>query len=180
VRERVGPLLAALLWITLGGWIGAMTLFAAVVTPAIFRSASSPEQAGRLVGPILSAIHLYGIAAGVAIAALAHGMGRGLRVTLLALLLAAASAYSHFGVSAEIAELREEAFGANAEAHAQARWAELHRRSVWIFGVTGLGAVALAFLNAFEEARSRGAAGPASPRRMRSERPVSAQPSKFS
>jgi hypothetical protein len=157
VRERVAPLLAALLWITLGGWIGAMTLFAAVVTPAIFRTVSSSEQAGHLVGPILSAIHLYGIAAGVAIAALARGMGRRLRIPVLALFLGAASAYSHFGVSTEIAELRDRAFGPSPDAQALARWTELHGLSVWIFAAIGLGAIALAFLNAFDEARSRGA-----------------------
>ena len=174
MRDRVRPLLTALLWITLGGWIGAMTLFAAVVTPVIFRNVSSAEQAGHLVGPILSAIHLYGIAAGIAIAVLAHGMGRGLRVPLLALLLAGASAYSHFGVSAAVAELRDQAFGAIPDALAQARWAELHRRSVWIFGATGLGAIALALLNAFDEARSRGVAGGPSRRPVRSERSLSA------
>jgi hypothetical protein len=157
MRERVRPLGAAILWIALGSWIGAMALFAAVVTPTIFGNVSSPDQAGRLVGPILAAIHLYGIVAGVGIAALALGLGHGLRVPLLALLLAGACAYSHFGVSAAIAELRDAAFGAAPDPQAQARWAELHRRSVWIFGAAGLGAIALAFMNAFEENRSRGA-----------------------
>lgn len=157
MRERVRPFAAAVLWIALGSWIGAMALFAAVVTPTIFGNVSSTDQAGRLVGPILAAIHLYGIAAGVGIAALASGLGHRLRVPLLALLLAGACAYSHFGVSASIAELRDAAFGADPDPRAQTRWAELHRRSVWIFGAVGLGAIALAFVTAFEEHHSRGA-----------------------
>jgi hypothetical protein len=157
MRETVRPLVAGLLWIALGSWIGAMALFAAVETHTIFGNVSSTDQAGRLVGPILAAIHLYGIGAGVAVAALALGLGHRLRVPLLALFLAAACAYSHFGVSASIAELRDAAFGAEPDPRAQTRWAELHRRSVWIFGAVGLGAIALAFANAFEEHRSRGA-----------------------
>jgi hypothetical protein len=156
MRETTRPFAAAVLWIALGSWIGAMALFAAVVTPTIFGNVSSSDQAGRLVGPILAAIHLYGIGAGVAIAALALGLGHRLRVPLLALALAGACAYSHFGVSASIAELRDAAFGADPDPGAQSRWAELHRRSVWIFGSVGLGAIGLAFVNALEEHRSRG------------------------
>ncbi len=181
MREGSRTLLATLLWIALGGWIGAMTLFAAVVTPTIFRNVSSPEQAGHLVGPILAAIHLYGVAAGVGIAALSLGLGRGVRVPLLALLLAGASAYSHFGVSEAIAELRDQAFGATPDVDAQERWAELHRRSVWIFGATGLGAIGLAFMNAFREARSRGGEGRGSRAEEHSaERAISARRRNFS
>jgi hypothetical protein len=158
MRETLRPFAAAVLWIALGSWIGAMALFAAVVTPTIFANVASTDEAGRLIGPILAAIHLYGIGAGVAVAGLALGLGQRLRVPLLAVLLAAACAYSHFGVSASIAELRDAAFGAEPDPEAQTRWADLHRRSVWIFGAVGLGAIALAFLNAFEEHRSRGVA----------------------
>jgi hypothetical protein len=155
-----------------------MALFAAVVTPTIFGNVTSPEQAGQLVGPILAAIHLYGIAAGVGIAALSLGLGRGLLVPLLALSLAAASAYSHFGVTPAIAELRAQAFGDAPDARAQERWAALHRRSVGLFGATGLGALALAVANALGEGRSRGSSGPRFDRRV--ERSISARDQNFS
>jgi hypothetical protein len=149
VLTRVG--LVFLLWVTLGGWIGALLLFATVVAPTAFEVLPSPEMAGRVVSPALRALHLYGGFAGLAIAGITLALGRGIRLSLLALLLSGASFYSHFGVTSEISELRDLALGPEPQALAQRRFAELHRRSVWIYGALGLGATGLAALHAYSE-----------------------------
>ena len=54
------------LWLLLGGWIGAWLLFGGVVAPTAFRTLPSTEVAGLLIGPVLTWLHLYGAAAGIA------------------------------------------------------------------------------------------------------------------
>jgi hypothetical protein len=149
-------LAVAILWIALGGWIGALTLFAAVVAPTSFRVLPSPEEAGRIVGPVLTALQLYGGAAGLGLAALGLALRRGRMAALLAVGLSLVCLYSQFGVTAEISEVRSAAFGSSPEAEAQQRFAELHRRSVMLFGATGVGAILLALLYARGEVSSRG------------------------
>lgn len=146
----------AILWIALGGWIGALTLFAAVVAPTSFRVLASPDEAGRVVGPVLAALQLYGAAAGLGLAGLGLALHRGRMAAFLAVGLSLVCLYSHFGVTAEISELRAAAFGPAPEAEAQHRFAELHRRSVTLYAATGLGAILLALLYARTEVPSRG------------------------
>ena len=148
----------AVLWIALGGWIGALTLFAAVVAPTSFR-VLTPEEAGRVVGPALAALQLYGAAAGLGLAVLGLALRRSRAAAVLAVALSLVCLYSQFGVTAEISELRGAAFGPAPEPEAQQRFAELHRRSVTLFGATGLGAILLALLYARGEVPSRGDEG---------------------
>lgn len=141
------------LWLLLGGWLGSFGLFGLVIARTVFLVLPSTELAGRVVAPVLTSLHLYGAAAGVALAALALALGRGgLRVGL-PLVMAAACLYSQFVVSAEIADLRSLAFGPEGNEAAAARWTELHRLSMGIFLAVSAGVVALVGLHARSDAR---------------------------
>jgi len=144
------------LLVLLGGWVGAWLLFGLVVAPTAFRVLPSIEEAGTLVGPVLSALHLYGAVAGLLLAALARALGRSLACTALPLAMSAACAYSQFGVSAEISEIRERAFGPHGSEAAAARFTHLHHVSVAIFVCVGIAAIALCVLHArADEASAR-------------------------
>ncbi len=144
--ERAGweLLLRSALWLTLGAWIGAWLLFGAVVAPTAFRVLPSTEVAGSLVGPVLEALHLYGAAAGALLALLAVALGRGRLLVALPLLMSAVCLYSHFGVSAELSEIRDLAFGPGGAPEFAARFTRLHRVSLGLF--MGLGGAAVGLL----------------------------------
>ncbi len=128
-----GTALRSLLWLLLGGWLGSWALFGLVIAPTAFRVLPSTEIAGTLVGPVLTALHLYGAVAGVGVALLAAALGRGRLRVALPLLLATACLYSQFGVSGEISEIRNGAFGPEGNSEVAARWNHLHRLSIGIF-----------------------------------------------
>lgn len=151
--------LRSALWLALGVWIGAWTLFGAVVAPTAFRVLPTTEMAGALVGPMLRALHLYGACAGVALALLARALGRGPLCVGLPFLLAALCLYSEFGITAEISEIRDLAFGPEGSAKASARFQSLHRRSVAVFASVGVGALVLLGLHARAESPPRGERG---------------------
>lgn len=151
----LGALLRSLLWVLLGGWVGSWLLFALVVAPTAFRVLPSPEAAGALVGPVLDALHLYGAAAGLALAALAFALGRGTLRIALPILMAAACLYSQFGVSGELAEIRHLAFGPGGSEMVAARFNALHRLSMSIYSVVLLAALGLVWLHAASDAPSQ-------------------------
>ncbi len=138
----------SLLWITLGGWIGAWIFFSLGVSVVAFRALPSAELAGQVVGPLLGFLHLYGAAAGALLAVLALVMGRGPWLAGLPILLAALCIYSELGITEEIAAIRPQAFGENATIEATERFGVLHRRSIGVFAVVGLGAIGLAVAHA--------------------------------
>jgi Domain of unknown function (DUF4149) len=146
--------LRSALWILLGGWVGAWGLFSLRVAPVAF-SALPPDQAGHIVAPVLAALHLYGIGAGLALAGLAALLRRGRLLVGLPLALALLCGVSEFGVSAAIHAVRPHAFGPGADAADAARFAWLHRVSVAIFTVVWLGALALVGLHARADAPAR-------------------------
>lgn len=147
-----GTTLRTALWTLLGGWLGAWALFAFAVAPVAFRVLPNTEIAGRLVAPLLTSLHLYGAGCGVVLAGLALALDRPAWLAVLPLLLSAICLYSHFGVSAEMAEIRELAFGPGGSAELAARFNRLHGLSMTLFGVTGAGAFALIALHARAEA----------------------------
>jgi hypothetical protein len=151
-RPLGGAVLRGLLWLLLGTWIGSWLLFALVVAPTAFRVLPSTHVAGTLVAPVLDALHLYGVVAGVGLAALAAALHRGRVRVLLPILMAAACLYSQFGVSAELAEIRDQVFSPQGNEALAARFTELHRVSMSIFSVVLLGALALLGLHAWSEA----------------------------
>ena len=144
--------LRSALWLLLGGWIGAWGVFALVVAPTAFRVLPSTEVAGSLVGPLLSFLHLYGAGAGLALAGIAWALSRPLALRVLPLVLVAACLYTQFGVSGEIAEIRELALRPEGSEEMAARFTRLHRLSRAIFGSVGLAAIALLVLHAREDA----------------------------
>lgn len=152
------------LWLLLGGWIGAWTLFATTVAPVAFTRLPSPDLAAEVVGPVLAVLHRYGIVAGVALALLAALGRRGALRVVLPLVLALACAVSEFGITPAIHAVRAHAFGPAADAAAAARFARLHRASTALYTAVGVGALVLAVLHARTDAAGRGrAAEPAKP-----------------
>ena len=144
----MGTALRAFLWISLGGWIGALTMFAFGVAPLAFTVLPSTELAAELVGPLLMGLNLYGIAAGIGLAVLAAALERGRALVALPLALAAVCAVSEFWITVGIGEVRPEAFGAAANAAAATRFAQLHQISRVLYGLVALGALICAVLHA--------------------------------
>lgn len=134
------------LWLVLGGWVGSWASFGLVVAPVVFGEA--PEAAGPVIGPVLAVLHLYGGAAGLALAVLAQVRGRGWLLVILPLLMSAVCFISHFGVSAQVAELRDAAFGAGGSAEAAARFTHLHQLSLALFVGVGFATIGLVWLHA--------------------------------
>ena len=136
-------LLRSGLWLLLGTWIGAWLCFGAVVAPTAFRVLPSTEIAGTFVGPVLTVLQLYGASAGIALALLALALRRGALLCALPLLLSALCLYSHFGLTAELTEVRDLAFGPGGSEAGAARYNELHRLSLRIFIGVGMAIVGL-------------------------------------
>jgi hypothetical protein len=101
---------------------------------------------------VLSTLHLYGAVAGVALAALAWLLDRSWLHCLLPLAMAVACLYSQFGVSPEIAEIRELAFGPGGNPEAAGRFTRLHQLSIGIFVAVGIGSLGLLLLHARSDA----------------------------
>lgn len=135
--------LRTLAFVVGGGWFGAMILFAFVVAPVAFRVLPGVEVAGELVGPVLRVIHLFGIAAGLAMAGIAAALGRRSWLIVLPVALAAACAYSEFVVTAEISGVLPHDLGGPTAEEAAARFATLHRLSMGLFTAIGVGALSL-------------------------------------
>jgi hypothetical protein len=142
------------LWITLGSWVGIWILFGLVVAPTAFRVLPTAEMAGSLIGPVLNVLHLFGAIAGPALGLLAWRLDRGLLQRVLPLAMGAACLYSQFGVSAEIAEIQDAAFGPQGSEALVGRFTQLHRISVGIFLAVGVAALVLTALHARDDARS--------------------------
>ena len=144
--------LRAALWLSLGVWIGAWLLFGLVVAPTAFRVLPSTRDAGSLIGPVLEVLQLFGCAAGLLLALIARWLGRGIARWALPLAMSAACLYSQFGLSAEIAEIQDLAFGPQGSEALVARFSHLHRLSVAIFLCVGVAALTLAGLHARDDA----------------------------
>jgi hypothetical protein len=148
--------LRAALWLLLGGWFGAWSLFAFSMAPVAFRLLP-PEIAGQLVGPVIASLHLYGAAAGPGLALLALALRRGAWCVALPLLMAALCLVSHFWVTAEIEQIRDLAFGPSASQAALERFWGLHGASMGIYTAVGLLSLVLAALHAWAETSGAGA-----------------------
>jgi len=152
-RRAVNTALKAALWISLGGWFGALTLFAVGVAPLVF-TVVPPGEAARIVGPLLRGLNYYGIAAGVLLAALAFRDARGYLLVGLAIVLVLLCGVSEFAVTAEIARVRPNAFGTNPTESAASSFALLHQLSRALYFCVMTGVIALAVLHArFEASR---------------------------
>ena len=170
------------LWLLLGGWIGAWVTFGALVAPTAFRALPSTELAGQVVGPVISALHGYGMAAGLLLALLAWILRRGALLVLIPLAAAAACAWSELVVTPRIAAIRPLMAGPDGTPELAARFAHLHRLSVAIFLFVGVSTLVLLAAHVLADAR-RSAGGPAlgraRRRRRRKSRKVTGKPSRF-
>jgi hypothetical protein len=131
------------LWLLLGGWFGSYLLLGAVIAPTAFAVLPSTELAGKLMGPVLTKLHIYGASAGIALAFVSKSLGRGPVLVTVPIALSALCLYSHFGVSAHLAEIRDLNFGPDGTAEVAARFGALHRRSLSIFIGIGLAVTVL-------------------------------------
>jgi hypothetical protein len=143
------------LWCLLGGWVGALLFFGVVVAPTTFQALPSPELAGKIVGPVLRSLNLYGMAAGPALAFLAWRLRRGKLLVALPLILSLAAVVSEFGIASAIQSIRPLAFGPEPDAAALLRFGQLHRIAVDLFTLTGILALLLALLHAWADVSAR-------------------------
>jgi Domain of unknown function (DUF4149) len=146
----------ALLWLSLGGWIGAWLMFGLVVAPTAFSVLPSTQLAGALVGPVLESLQWFGAAAGLLLAGLAWRLGRGALLRALPLAMALACLYSQIGLSPEMAEIRAGAFGPHGSEALAARFNQLHHLSVALFVAVGVSALLLVALHAWADAAAEG------------------------
>ena len=142
-----------LLWLLLGGWIGAWVTFGALVAPTAFRVLPSHELAGQVVGPVISALHGYGAATGLVLAMLAWILGRRWLLVAIPLVAAAACAYSELAITPQIAVIRPLVFGPEGTPELAARFGHLHRVSVLIFISVGVTTLVLLAAHVLADAR---------------------------
>ncbi len=151
MSPRLTALSRLLLWLALGGWLGAMLLFAAVVAPAAFRVSS--EVGGRMAREVLPVLHLYGAVAGPLLALLARVLGRGPAVVWLPLAMAALGLLNLFGITPLMEEIRHEM--SSGDAAARARFMRLHAVSGVLYALVGVGGLALGWLHAAADGTDR-------------------------
>ncbi len=144
--------LRSALWLLLAGWFGSWATFGFVVAPIAFSVLPNTAIAGTLVDPVLTALHLYGAAAGLILALLARLLGRGPLLTVLPLLMSALCLVSHFGVSLRMDEIRDQAFGPQGNLVSAALFNRLHRVSMGIFIGVSAAVVAILLLHVKAEA----------------------------
>lgn len=128
-----------------------MLLFGAVVARAAFVAVPDPGIAADLIGRVLGPLQLSGIGLALALAALGGGLGRGRAAVVVPLVLGVLCAINHFGVSPAVAAI--DLTDPTLADSAGGRFALLHRLSVWLFGATAVGALALAAVHARHELR---------------------------
>ena len=148
--------LRAALWLLLGGWVGAWLLFGLVVAPTAFRVLPSTRMAGTLVGPVLTALHLFGAVAGPLLAGIARALHRPAWTVALPALMGLTCLASQLGISAAIEGIRDLAFGPGGSPEIAARFRTLHQLSMTLFVAVGLAALALAWGHARSDALAAG------------------------
>ena len=133
-RSLLGPsLIRASLWMLLGGWFGAYLLFGAVIVPIAFAVLPTTKIAGSLIAPVLTKLHLFGALAGFPLAMLSRSLGRSSLLVATPIALSLLCLYSHFGVSAELAEIRGLSFEPVRSPDLAARFGFLHQISLGVF-----------------------------------------------
>jgi len=147
-------ILRSVLWLTLGGWIGASFYFTLVVALAAFRILPSHEMAGRVVGAVYTPLQLFGVGAGVVLAGVALALRRSRWLLIHPLVLSALCFISHFGITARLDELRDGAFGSAPQAAASAEFGQLHGASMGIHSAVLLGAAWLLVLHVRADLRA--------------------------
>ena len=151
----LGPTLArASLWMLLGGWFGAYLLFGAIIVPIAFAVLPTTAIAGSFIAPVLTKLHLFGALAGLPLALLSKSLGRGRLLVAIPIVLSLTCLYSHFGLSVELAEIRDLSFGPEGNPDVAARFDLLHRISLGLFVSIGAAITGLIVLNARADAET--------------------------
>ena len=145
-------------WLWLGAWIGSMVLFGSL-TRVAFRVVPDPATAGHLVRALLDPMLSFGAISGIGLSILAAVLRRGRVAIVLPLVLSTASLINQFGVSPAVAEIQ--LTDPSLAPELAARFAALHRLSVWLFVGTGMGSAVLAIAHGLAEARQSRAMRPA-------------------
>jgi len=107
--SRNARLLTSTLFVA--AWGGAAVLTVAVVTPGAFAVLPTRTMAGTMVGSVLPALFLSGIAVAAIVVLLSWRAGESRPAALTAALAGAACAVSQFGINPRIAQLRAEIGG---------------------------------------------------------------------
>lgn len=147
----------SVLWLILGGWIGANLYFALVIAVAAFRVLPTSELAGQVVDAVYTPLQVFGMGAGLALAGIAFVLRRGRWLMIHPVVLSALCFTSHFGITARLDELRDRAFGAGGavpEGAASAEFWKLHAASMGLHTAVILGAVWLLVLHARADLRA--------------------------
>jgi len=152
VSRAAGTLLRTALWALLGTWLGGLVLFSVVVAPTAFQ-VFPPAQAGRLVGPVLGFLNVYGVAAGAVLAGLAVLLARPWPAWALPLAMGLLAAVSEWGITPAIDAVRSRAFAPEPDPAALQAFGRLHGLSMLLFAVVGIGTLLLTWLHARSEAR---------------------------
>jgi len=148
MRADSRAILRTLRWLALAGWFGSWALFAFGVAPLAFRVLPSGQVAGELVSPLLRILHLYGLAAGLALAAIARARRDRWPFVAIPAVLALLAGFSEFGITHAIAGMRPSTFGPATPPDAAARFALLHQASRVVFGVVLAGTAGLIAMHA--------------------------------
>jgi hypothetical protein len=146
----------------LAGWFGSWTLFALVIAPTAFQVLPSQAAAGTMVGPVLRALHNYGIFAGITLALLGGLLRRGKLAIVIPVVLTALCAISEYLITPAIAELQPRSFGVDQEKEAAERFSNLHQISRYLFGIVQLGTLGLIVLYARPDSDGRAGSTPQS------------------
>lgn len=142
------PVLVSL--VLLAAWLGAATIFAAVIAPAAFSVLPTRSLAGALVGRVLPAIFWSGIAVGIVVGSLGWRLPLSLWRSGAALVMVASCAIAQFVITPRLDRLHA-AIGGPIDALDPANpmrqaFGRLHGWSVLCLGVAGLASVVLLVL----------------------------------
>lgn len=143
-----------MLWLALGGWIGAWGFFAFGVSRVAFRVLPG-DVAGNLAGSLLHSLHLGGATAAFLTAAALWMLGRRGTVVIVPVVLGLVCIGSELWLSPAVAALRPSSLGAASTEEAQSRFRLLHGLSLGLFMLIHLASVALLGWVSWLEARDR-------------------------
>lgn len=150
-REAV---LRTILWLALGGWVGAWGFFAFVVSRIAFGILPG-NVVGDLVGALLHDLHFGGALAALVTAACLAGLGHRGWIVGLPLVLGVLSASSEILLSPAIAAIRPSTLGAASTEEIQTRFRLLHGLSLGLFMTIHLASVVLVGWIAWRDTRER-------------------------
>jgi hypothetical protein len=155
-------LLRSLLWLALGGWVGAWAFFAFVVSRIAFQVLPG-DIAGDLAGELLAVLHVGGAVAAFVIAGANRALGRPGWMILFPLVLGAACIASEIFLSPAVAAVRPSTLGAESTMEAQQRFRLLHGASLGLFMAIHAASIALLVLQSRQDAREASPVGRSRP-----------------